>query len=93
MIKTPKGDIREFIIPDGASHEAEDPRTLANITANIREVSQGYKTGYVKKGGKVIEVQIPLTPEEQAAELNELYTNANLIFGDMFNIFGANTIN
>lgn len=93
MIKTSKGDIREFIIPDSASHEAEDPRTLASITTNIREVEQGYTTGYVKKDGKLIEVRVPLTPEEQATKLEELYTNADLIFGSIFNIFGANTVN
>lgn len=93
MIKTSKGDIREFIIPDSASYEAEDPRTLASITTNIREVEQGYTTGYVKKDGKLIEVRVPLTPEEQATKLEELYTNADLIFGSIFNIFGANTVN
>lgn len=99
-IRDKKGNVRDFLMPAGASFEANDSDNLAQIANNIHDAYKGYHRMYNHKTGKTENIPLEKYLKQYHPEMisvqeyiDYLQGEADLIFGSLFNYFGAEDIN
>lgn len=99
-VRDKKGKLRDFIMPAGASFEADDAKTIQEQTNIIHDAYRGYHTMYNNKTGEYVKVPIEqylnkYHPDIKSVQeyIEYIQDKADLIFGNMLNYVGAEDIN
>lgn len=100
-VKSPKGEYMEILLPDGVGYQADDASDLRNNAFGYSAVSQGMYPVYTKdsNGNPVLNFiplnngYIPNTNMLGADYLNAAEQEMAIMFGDLFNFFGAEDVN
>lgn len=99
-VRDKKGKMRDFIMPVGASFEADDAKTIQEQTNIIHDAYRGYHTMYNNKTREYVKVPIEqylnkYHPNIKSVQeyIEYIQDEADLIFGNILNYVGAEDIN